>query len=261
MEPPAQSFAHGPTANNPRLVNYLAAGEFTACAHCATKTRRSQPVHCAGDRRFDRAAGISPGFMAETLKNQTKSGLIELPITTRDGEFMAHYSEQGLAGLNFPRAKAASSRAVNAKQIPLTILQWHRTTTAALKKILAGLEPHELPPLDWTGTTDFQKSVWKAMLKIPRGKTRSSGEIAQGIGNPKAVRAVGGRVRGEVRFRSWFRVIGCWRRITRSAGFPADWVGRQVCWSGRGLSFNSNLSVMQMRATEEDLEALVEIWW
>ena len=130
--------------------------------------------------------------MAETLKNHRKPELIELPITTRDGEFMAHYSEQGLAGLNFPRAKAASSRAVNAKQIPLKILQWHRTTTAALKKILAGLEPHELPPLDWTGTTDFQKSVWKAMLKIPRGKTRSYGEIAQVIGNPKAVRAVGG---------------------------------------------------------------------
>jgi len=130
--------------------------------------------------------------MAETLKNYRKPELIELPITTRDGEFMAHYSEKGLAGLNFPRAKAASSRAVNAKQIPLKILQWHRTTTAALKKILAGLEPHELPPLDWTGTTDFQKSVWKAMLKIPRGKTRSYGEIAQVIGNPKAVRAVGG---------------------------------------------------------------------
>lgn len=130
--------------------------------------------------------------MAETLINRTKSELIELPITTRDGEFMAHYSEQGLAGLNFPRAKPTSSRAVNAKQIPLKILQWHRTTTAALKKILAGLEPHELPPLDWTGTTDFQKSVWKAMLKIPLGKTKSYGEIAQAIGNPKAVRAVGG---------------------------------------------------------------------
>ena len=126
------------------------------------------------------------------MKNYRKPELIELPITTRDGEFMAHYSEQGLAGLNFPRAKAASSRAVNAKQIPLKILQWHRTTTAALKKILAGLEPHELPPLDWTGTTDFQKSVWKAMLRIPLGKTKSYGEIAQAIGNPKAVRAVGG---------------------------------------------------------------------
>ena len=130
--------------------------------------------------------------MAKTLKNHMKPDLIELPITTRDGEFMAHYSGKGLAGLNFPRAKPASSRAVNAKQIPLQILQWHRTTTAALKKILAGLEPQEFPPLDWTGTTGFQQSVWKTMLKIPLGKTKSYGEVAKAIGNPKAVRAVGG---------------------------------------------------------------------
>jgi len=39
--------------------------------------------------------------------------------------------------------------------------------------------------------TDFQVSVWKALQKIPYGKTRSYGEIAAAIGNPKASRAVG----------------------------------------------------------------------
>ena len=42
-----------------------------------------------------------------------------------------------------------------------------------------------------TGTA-FQKSVWRAMRKISLGKTKSYGEIASAIGNPKAVRAVGG---------------------------------------------------------------------
>jgi methylated-DNA-[protein]-cysteine S-methyltransferase len=45
-------------------------------------------------------------------------------------------------------------------------------------------------PLDFKGT-DFQKSVWQALLTIPFGETRSYGEIARQIGNPKAVRAVG----------------------------------------------------------------------
>ncbi|MDE1152890.1 MAG: methylated-DNA--[protein]-cysteine S-methyltransferase [Micavibrio sp.] len=45
-------------------------------------------------------------------------------------------------------------------------------------------------PLDFNGT-DFQKSVWRALLEIPYGETRSYGEIAARIGNPKAVRAVG----------------------------------------------------------------------
>jgi methylated-DNA-[protein]-cysteine S-methyltransferase len=45
-------------------------------------------------------------------------------------------------------------------------------------------------PLDLEGT-DFQMKVWKALEKIPYGKTRSYTEIAQKINHPKAVRAVG----------------------------------------------------------------------
>ena len=44
--------------------------------------------------------------------------------------------------------------------------------------------------LDFTGT-DFQKKVWEALLTIPFGETRSYGQIAKQINNPKAVRAVG----------------------------------------------------------------------
>ena len=40
--------------------------------------------------------------------------------------------------------------------------------------------------------TEFQKSVLTALLEIPYGETRSYLEIAERIGNPKAVRAVGG---------------------------------------------------------------------
>jgi methylated-DNA-[protein]-cysteine S-methyltransferase len=39
--------------------------------------------------------------------------------------------------------------------------------------------------------TDFQLKVWKALQTIPYGETRSYGEIAAMIGNPKACRAVG----------------------------------------------------------------------
>ncbi len=45
-------------------------------------------------------------------------------------------------------------------------------------------------PLDFHGT-DFQKSVWAALLTIPFGETRSYGEIARQIGRPSASRAVG----------------------------------------------------------------------
>jgi len=45
-------------------------------------------------------------------------------------------------------------------------------------------------PLEFRGT-EFQKKVWAALLTIPFGETRSYGEIANQIGSPKAVRAVG----------------------------------------------------------------------
>ncbi|OZI12295.1 cysteine methyltransferase [Bacillaceae bacterium SAS-127] len=45
-------------------------------------------------------------------------------------------------------------------------------------------------PVDIKGT-DFQQSVWEALRHIPIGETRSYSEIAEQIGNKKAVRAVG----------------------------------------------------------------------
>jgi len=46
-------------------------------------------------------------------------------------------------------------------------------------------------PLAPAGTT-FQKSVWNELSKIPYGATTSYLEIGKRIGNPKAVRAIGG---------------------------------------------------------------------
>ena len=45
-------------------------------------------------------------------------------------------------------------------------------------------------PLDFEGT-EFQHKVWQALLTIPFGETRSYKQIAEQIGNVKAVRAVG----------------------------------------------------------------------
>jgi methylated-DNA-[protein]-cysteine S-methyltransferase len=45
-------------------------------------------------------------------------------------------------------------------------------------------------PVETTGTP-FQKSVWRALRKIRRGKTISYAELARRIGRPEAVRAAG----------------------------------------------------------------------
>lgn len=126
------------------------------------------------------------------MKSFVGDKLVDIPILTVEGTFVAYYSDKGLAGLNFPKAGRATTRAASGKNISLKIRQWHQLTLAALKDILAGRDAAKLPPLDWTGQTEFQQAVWREMLKISSGKTRSYGEIAERIGKPKAVRAVGG---------------------------------------------------------------------
>jgi O-6-methylguanine DNA methyltransferase len=131
-----------------------------------------------------------------------KTQSVTLPIFTSDGQFVAHYSENGLVELDFPSVGRApvgsksnedrSSRAVKPIGVPTPIRRWHRATAAALKNILAGRSPGKFPPLDLSNGTMFQRKVWNTLRKIRCGQTKSYGEIARVIGNPKAVRAVGG---------------------------------------------------------------------
>ncbi|WP_395736028.1 methylated-DNA--[protein]-cysteine S-methyltransferase [Prosthecobacter sp.] len=59
-----------------------------------------------------------------------------------------------------------------------------------LRDYFAGRLEKFVLKLDFAGT-EFQKQVWAALLTIPFGQTRSYAQIAEQIGNPTAVRAVG----------------------------------------------------------------------
>jgi len=68
--------------------------------------------------------------------------------------------------------------------------------TAVIESIEAELEAYFAgrlkvfqTPVQLTGS-DFQKSVWEGLRRIPYGETRSYGEQAEALNNPKAVRAV-----------------------------------------------------------------------
>lgn len=64
-----------------------------------------------------------------------------------------------------------------------------------LDQYFAG-EPLEFSkvPIRFNWGTDFQNSVWETIRQIPYGEVRSYKWIAEQIGHPKAVRAVGGAV-------------------------------------------------------------------
>ncbi|TCS43675.1 methylated-DNA--[protein]-cysteine S-methyltransferase [Reinekea marinisedimentorum] len=59
-----------------------------------------------------------------------------------------------------------------------------------LKQYFAGTLTRFTVPCAPSGTA-FQQSVWQALRQIPFGETRSYQQLAEAIGNTKAVRAVG----------------------------------------------------------------------
>ena len=63
-------------------------------------------------------------------------------------------------------------------------------TQKQLNEYFAGQRTQFDLPLDFEGT-EFQKKIWQALLTIPFGETRSYKQIAEQVGNVKAVRAVG----------------------------------------------------------------------
>lgn len=62
--------------------------------------------------------------------------------------------------------------------------------TAQLEEYFQGVRREFTFPLDLQGTS-FQQSVWQALHTIPHGETNSYTGIADAIGKPNAVRAVG----------------------------------------------------------------------
>ena len=77
---------------------------------------------------------------------------------------------------------------VGAKPPPIP---WLRQTHAAITSILTGEVPKKLPPLDLSVGTKFQQQLWRAMLHIPPGSTRTYGELARVLRRSKASRAIG----------------------------------------------------------------------
>jgi O-6-methylguanine DNA methyltransferase len=114
--------------------------------------------------------------------------LIHLPIPTRDGTFVASFSELGLANLCFPGGRSTSAAKTS---VTAEVRHWHQLTTQAVLATLAGEGPAALPPLDVRRGTEFQQRLWEELLRIAPGETRSYGELARTLRRPGAARAIG----------------------------------------------------------------------
>ena len=112
------------------------------------------------------------------------TALVHVPIETHLGQFLAGFSDDGLAELNFPHRHPPQPRLIEKHQSLPSVKR-------CLLQILSGQHPEQFPEMDLSAGTEFQQSVWLEMLKIPMGQTLTYGEIAGNLNNRDAVRAVG----------------------------------------------------------------------
>ncbi|NCB51494.1 MAG: methylated-DNA--[protein]-cysteine S-methyltransferase [Clostridia bacterium] len=90
-------------------------------------------------------------------------------------------TDSALTGLSFGAEQNGDSGA------PSPLLE---RAADQLKEYFAGKREAFDLPLAPEGT-EFMKKVWAALCNIPFGETRTYGQIAAAVGNPKAARAVG----------------------------------------------------------------------
>jgi methylated-DNA-[protein]-cysteine S-methyltransferase len=126
-------------------------------------------------------------------------------------------SDDGLAAILWPND--------DPKRVPLSPLVEDRRhpvlveTEQQLHEYFTGSRKCFTVKLVFKGT-DFQTRVWRALLDIPFGQTRSYGDIARTLGKPRAVRAVGaanGRNPISI-IAPCHRVIGANGKLTGFAG-------------------------------------------
>jgi methylated-DNA-[protein]-cysteine S-methyltransferase len=112
------------------------------------------------------------------------SKIIESPV----GKLKLVASDQGLVAVLWENDRPGRVRLTEVtedEQHPILV-----KTERQLGEYFAGKRKAFSIALDMRGTR-FQKDVWEALLAIPFGETRSYGQLAQQLGNPRATRAVG----------------------------------------------------------------------
>jgi AraC family transcriptional regulator, regulatory protein of adaptative response / methylated-DNA-[protein]-cysteine methyltransferase len=168
-----------------QLKHHLQAGHSVTTALYAAGYGSSSRLY----ERTSTQLGMTPekyrrGAVAAVVRyTMTKSPLGRMLIAATDKGICAiHFAssdqqlQQGLIR-EFPFATRRRDDAA--------LSEW----SANLTRLMEGGEANPSLPLDIRATA-FQRRVWEALQRIPRGETRSYSTVAKKIGMPKATRAV-----------------------------------------------------------------------
>lgn len=133
------------------------------------------------------------------MRTDASASAIVSPVATPLGTYTAAFTERGLACLTFPADSANACVTWLRRQLPASSVVIEPAPggdarVAELEQQLAAYFAGELThfsvPLDVLGTP-FQQAVYRALIDIPYGETRTYRQIAVAVGRPNAIRAAG----------------------------------------------------------------------
>lgn len=131
------------------------------------------------------------------------------------------------AGLRGPQGETATPADGVAAQV--------EALTAFLSDYFEGRPIGSLPPLDFSRASAFDRAVWEATLRIPRGATMTYGQLAAALGRPGAARAVGGALGRN----PLVLLVPCHRVIASAGG------ARTLCGFTGGLGLKRRLLALE----------------
>lgn len=120
---------------------------------------------------------------------------MEITYTTSDcrlGRFLVAATPKGVCMVAIGKSDSALEKRLRSHFPTATVKRDDdrmSSTRQTVERRIAGKDLDRKLQLDLHGTP-FQVSVWREMLRIPAGSTRSYAEVARNIGKPKAFRAV-----------------------------------------------------------------------
>ncbi len=144
--------------------------------------------------RFYEKAASSLGMAARRYRANGRGETIRYTVFTLPiGRILVAATSRGICAVKLGDDEARLRRLIGEEFSAAELIE----DSSALREIrqsivsfVSGKGNLARVPVDIRGTV-FQRRVWQALSRIPRGETRTYGEIARAIGNPAAVRAVG----------------------------------------------------------------------
>jgi len=137
------------------------------------------------------------------VRNPTRSALRSSDASVRYGiaesslgPVLVGFSDHGVCALLLLMGETSEVGVERLRELyPLALFERDdllaRSIASRVGSYLSGEDDCSDVKLDLSAGTGFRRKVWEAVRLIPRGETRSYGEIAEQVGSPRAARAVG----------------------------------------------------------------------